>query len=154
MFYLRNLKEELGSVRKESDQGGDLVQVALSPIVMFVHNESESYTYSRKIDPIVEKVKSILSQDCPTPLYDVFHGVHMTPLQQLQHAFAKFLDQVQPRGDSIVISEYADKLEMFKFQEEYVIKLAEAVMYCAPFAVLPFEDKSIQILGGRFLKSQ
>uniref|UniRef100_A0A914BYU5 NR LBD domain-containing protein n=1 Tax=Acrobeloides nanus TaxID=290746 RepID=A0A914BYU5_9BILA len=65
----------------------------------------------------------------------------MTPLQQLQHAFAKFLDQIQPRGDSIIISEYADKLEIFKFQEEYVIKLAEAVMHCEPFAVLPFEDK-------------
>lgn len=74
-------------------------------------------------------------------MYYVLNGMHMTSLQQLQYAFARFVEHVQPKDDSVIIAETADKLEMFKFQEEYVIRLAELVMYCEAFAKLRFEDK-------------
>lgn len=65
----------------------------------------------------------------------------MTPFQQLQFSFNQFLSIVRPSIEDIEFLERADKVEYFKFQERYVLKIAEVVMCCEPFANLPFNDK-------------
>uniref|UniRef100_A0A914DT64 NR LBD domain-containing protein n=1 Tax=Acrobeloides nanus TaxID=290746 RepID=A0A914DT64_9BILA len=97
--------------------------------------------YSKRINPLVEEVKNILNQPFPPPMYNLPKGVYMTPLQQIQYAFSRFLEIVRPSVDKIEVLEVADKVRSIKFQEEYVLKFAELVMCCEPFANLPFEDK-------------
>lgn len=74
-------------------------------------------------------------------MYNLPKGVYMTPLQQVQYAFSRFLEIVRPSVDKVEVLEMADKVRSFKFQEQYVLKFAELVMCCEPFANLPFEDK-------------
>ena len=74
-------------------------------------------------------------------MYNLPKGMFMTPLQQLQYAFSRFLEIVRPDPNYVQLLEVADKLKSIRFQEQYVLKFAELVMCCEHFANLPFQDK-------------
>lgn len=74
-------------------------------------------------------------------MFNIPTGVYMTPLQQLQFGFSKFLELVRPNVDDLELLERADKMDSIKFQEEYVLKFVDVVICCEAFANLSFNDK-------------
>jgi len=117
-------------------------ELQVAPMSNGSQNGCSNNLHSKPINPLVEEVKNILNQPFPPPMYNLPSGVYMTPLQQLQYAFSRFLEIVRPNDlTKVEVLEVADKVKNFKFQETYVLKFAELVMCCESFANLEFNDK-------------
>uniref|UniRef100_A0A914DBK3 Uncharacterized protein n=1 Tax=Acrobeloides nanus TaxID=290746 RepID=A0A914DBK3_9BILA len=79
------------STDDSSPQQNSVSSLELQVAPMSNDISSTHYT-SKRLSPLVESVKNILNQPFPPPMYNLPYGVHMTPLQQLQYAFARFLE--------------------------------------------------------------
>uniref|UniRef100_A0A914D0B3 Uncharacterized protein n=1 Tax=Acrobeloides nanus TaxID=290746 RepID=A0A914D0B3_9BILA len=101
--------------------------------------EGRKITYDAA--PLVQAIKHIFSQAPKSNQY-LAYGVRLNFIQQLQCAFSKFLEAVYAdyNGTVEILVEFEAET-MFRFQEKYLIKLAEMLMLCDQFVELPSNDK-------------
>uniref|UniRef100_A0A7E4VD70 Nuclear receptor domain-containing protein n=1 Tax=Panagrellus redivivus TaxID=6233 RepID=A0A7E4VD70_PANRE len=88
----------------------------------------------------IATVKGILNSNVALHIPGIPNGVHHTPLQEVQYAFAAFRSKVCPPAAIEPVATY-DKTSFYPFMEKYCQHVAEMFMSCRQFASLPYEDK-------------
>uniref|UniRef100_A0A914C3C4 NR LBD domain-containing protein n=2 Tax=Acrobeloides nanus TaxID=290746 RepID=A0A914C3C4_9BILA len=63
-------------------------------------------------------------------------------MQQLHYGFSLFYEEIKPKGQVVVITEF-DRYSHMRYQEKFMTGLARALMYCDHFAALDYSDKFI-----------